>query len=234
MYSIFIRLTFQTIRVFDMKTDKQLQSDVIAELNWESSINSTKIGVEVSEGVVTLAGHVDSYSDKWSAEAAAQRVAGVKSLTIEMDVKLIGLSEHTDADIAHSAKNILQWTSFLQDDAVKIMVEKGWITLTGEVDWNYQRVAAATALRYLNGVTGLTNKISVKPKVSISALRSDIETALKRQAIKDASKIGVQINGSEVVLSGTVSSWSERNLARQSAWNTPGVFKVVDNITFAF
>lgn len=151
-----------------------------------------------------------------------------------MDVKLTGLSERSDTDIAHSANNILQWTSSLNDDAIKVMVENGWITLTGEVDWNYQRVAAATALCNLVGVTGLTNKVSVKPKVSMSALRSDIETALKRQAIKDASKIGVQINGSEVILSGTVSSWSERNIARQSAWNTPGVFKVVDNITFAF
>jgi osmotically-inducible protein OsmY len=224
---------FQATRVLTMKTDKQLQSDVIAELNWEPSINATKIGVEVNEGVVTLAGHVDSYSDKWNAEAAAQRVAGVKSLTVEMDVNLIGLSEHTDTDIAHSASNILQWTSFLQDDAVKIMVEKGWITLTGEVDWNYQRVAAATALRYLSGVTGLTNKINVKPKVCLSAIRSDIETALKRQALKDASKIGVKVQGSEVTLSGTVHSWSERNIARQSAWNTPGVVKVIDDITFA-
>lgn len=215
-----------------MKTDKQLQSDVIAELNWEQSIDATKIGVEVSEGVVTLTGHVDSYSDKWSAEAAAQRVAGVKSLTIEMDVKLIGLSERSDTDIAHSANNILQWTSSLTEDAIKVMVENGWITLSGEVDWNFQRVAAATALRNLTGVTGLTNKISVKPTVSISALRSDIETAFKRQALKDASKISVEINGSEVVLSGTVHSWSERHTVRQSAWNTPGVFKVVDNITF--
>jgi osmotically-inducible protein OsmY len=234
MYRDFIHSTFQTTRVFDMKTDKQLQSDVIAELNWEPSINASKIGVEVSEGVVTLAGHVNSYSDKWNAEAAAQRVAGVKSLTIEIDVNLIGLAERTDADIAHSAKNILQWTSFLTDDAVKIMVEKGWITLTGEVDWNYQRVAAATALRYLSGVTGLTNKIGVKPKVSLGAVRADIETAIKRQALKDASKIGVAIHGSEVTLSGTVNSWSERNLVRQSAWNTPGVLKVVDNITFVF
>lgn len=217
-----------------MKTDKELQSDVIAELNWEPSINATKIGVEVSQGFVTLAGHVDSYSDKWNAEAAAQRVAGVKSLTVEMDVNLIGLGERTDTDIAHSAKNILQWTSFLQDDAVKIMVEKGWVTLTGEVDWNYQRVAAATALRYLSGVTGLTNKISVKPKISLGVVREDIEIAIKRQALKDASKIGVEIHGSEVTLSGKVNSWAERNLVRQSAWNTPGVLKVVDNITFAF
>jgi len=232
-YRNFICSTFQTNRVLNMKTDKQLQSDVIAELNWEQSINASKIGVEVSGGVVTLAGHVDSYADKWSAETAAQRVAGVKSLTVEIDVKLIGLSERSDTDIAHSANNILQWTSSLTDDAIKVMVENGWITLTGEVDWNYQRIAAATALRNLTGVTGLTNKVSVKPTVSISALRSDIETALKRQALKDVSKIGVEINGSEVILSGTVHSWSERNMVRQSAWNTPGVFKVIDNITFA-
>ena len=216
-----------------MKTDKQLQSDVIAELNWESSVNASKIGVEVSQGVVTLAGHVDSYSDKWNAETAAQRVVGVKSLVVEMDVNLMGLGNHKDTDIAHSATNILQWTSFLPDDAVKIMVEKGWITLTGEVDWNYQRDAATTALRYLSGVTGLTNKITIKPKVALSVVRKDIDEALKRQAIKDASKISVEINGAEVVLGGTVQSWFEKNVARQSAWNAPGVLKVVDNIKFA-
>lgn len=216
-----------------MKTDKQLQDDVIAELNWESSVNASKIGVEVNQGVVTLAGHVDSYSDKWNAESAAQRVLGVKSLVVEIDVNLLGVGKHPDEDIAQSAKNIIQWTSYLADDAVKIMVEKGWITLSGEVDWDYQRVAAENALRHLKGVTGLSNQIGIKPKVSLNAVRSDIDAALKRQAIKDASKISVEIHGSEVVLGGTVQSWLEKNIARNSAWNTPGVFTVVDNIKLA-
>ncbi len=215
-----------------MKTDKQLQSDVIAELNWERSINANKIGVEVNQGVVTLAGHVDSYSDKINAESAAQRVAGVKALVVEMDVNILGFGKRTDADIANSAKNILQWTSFLHADAINVMIENGWITLTGEVEWNYQREATATSLRYLPGVTGLTNKISVNPKVSVGEVRADIETAIKRQALKDASKIDVGIQGSEVTLSGTITSWPERELIKQSAWNTPGVMKVIDKMSF--
>ncbi len=215
-----------------MKTDKQLQSDVIAELNWERSINANKIGVEVNQGVVTLAGHVDSYSDKINAESAAQRVAGVKALVVEMDVNILGFGKRTDADIANSAKNILQWTSFLHADAINVMIENGWITLTGEVEWNYQREATATSLRYLPGVTGLTNKISVNPKVSVGEVRADIETAIKRQALKDASKIDVGIQGSEVTLSGTITSWPERELIKQSAWNTPGVINVIDKMSF--
>jgi osmotically-inducible protein OsmY len=219
-----------------MKTDRQLQNDVIAELNWESSINASKIGVEVNQGVVTLAGHVDSYSDKWNAEEAAQRVAGVKSLVVEIDVDLLG-GNHSDEDIAHSANNILQWISFVHDDAIKVMVEKGWVTLTGDVDWNYQRVAVVTALRYINGVKGLTNKINIKPKETkglLNTVKSDIETSLKRQAVKDAPKIEVKVDGSTVFLGGTVHSWTERMTAEQSAWNTPGVMKVVDNTVFAF
>jgi osmotically-inducible protein OsmY len=150
-----------------------------------------------------------------------------------MDVNLLGIGKHPDEDIAQSAKNIIQWTSYLADDTVKIMVEEGWITLSGEVDWDYQRVAAENALRHLKGVTGLTNQIGIKPKVSLNAVRSDIDAALKRQAIKDASKISVEIHGSEVVLGGTVQSWLEKNIARNSAWNTPGVFTVVDNIKLA-
>jgi osmotically-inducible protein OsmY len=215
-----------------MKTDHELQSDVLAELNWEPSVNAAQIGVEVNQGIVTLAGHVDSYADKWNAEIAAQRVSGVKSLTIEIDVKLPGLSERGDVDIAQSAQNILQWSNFLPHDTVKIMVENGWITLTGEVDWEHQSISAASALRYLTGVTGLTNKINLKPKVSLTALKSDIEIALKRQSLRDAPKIGVEVKDSTVILSGTVHSWSEKNVVRHSVWGTPGVHKIIDNITF--
>ena len=217
-----------------MKTDAELQQDVMAELKWESSVNATKIGVEVTEGVVTLAGHVNSYAEKWSAEEAALRVAGVKSLTVEMDVKLMGLSKRNDIDIAESAQHILKWTSYLADNSIKIMVEDGWITLTGEVDWDYQRTAVATAVRYLTGVIGVTNKIYLNPKASLSAIKSDIEKALKRQDIQDAPKINVEVKGSDVILSGTVHSWSERNVARHSAWCAPGVHKVIDNITLVY
>ena len=216
-----------------MKTDTQLQEDVIAELKWEPSINATQIGVEVKDGVVTLTGHVTSFAEKWNAERAAQRVAGIKALAIEMDVTLPGSSKRNDADIARSAENVLQWTAGLPRDCVKVMVENGWITLSGEVDWGYQRQAAIRAVRYLLGVTGVSDEIAIKAKLPLSAVKSDIEAALMRRAIDDARNISVKVQGGEVTLTGTVHSWSERDLAEHAAWGTPGVRNVVDLITVA-
>jgi osmotically-inducible protein OsmY len=217
-----------------MKTDAQVQQDVIAELKWEPSVNSAQIGVEVKNGIVTLAGHVGSYAEKWDAERAAQRVAGVKALAIELDVTLTGSSKRSDADIARSAESALQWTTFLPKDAVKITVEKGWITMTGTVDWAYQRQAAADGVRYLLGVTGVSDQIAIKSNVSSTAVKADIEAALKRRAAVDAQKIKVEVRGADVTLTGTVDSWAERDLARHSAWSTAGVRNVVDNLTFAY
>ena len=217
-----------------MKTDTQLKQDVIAELDWEPSVNAAQIGVQVKDGVVTLTGHVDSYAEKWDAERAAQRVSGVKALAVEMDVKLPGSSKRNDADIARSAENVLLWTTYCPKDNVKVMVEGGFITLSGEVEWEYQRRAAARAVRYLMGVKGVSNNIGMKPKVSSSAVKSDIEAALKRRAKADAQNISVEVRGADVTLTGTVHSWSERELAEHSAWGTPGVRKVVDNITIAY
>ena len=217
-----------------MKTDNQVQQDVLAELKWEPSVNAAQIGVEVKDGIVTLAGHVGSYAEKWDAERAAQRVAGVKALAIEMDVTLPGSSKRNDADIARSAESTLQWMTYLPKDSVKVMVENGWITLSGELDWEYQRRAAANGVRYLMGVTGVSDQITIKPKVSLSAVKSEIEAALKRGAKADAQKISVAVHGADVTLTGTVHSWSERDLARHSAWGTPGVRNVVDNIAVAY
>lgn len=217
-----------------MKTDTQLQQDVIAELKWEPSINAAQIGVQVARGVVTLAGHVDTYAEKCAAERAAQRVYGVKALAVEMDVKLAGSSIRNDADIASSAESALQWTTLLPKDRVNVMVEQGWITLTGHVDWAYQREAAADSVRYLMGVKGVIDKISIKPKASMTAVKADIEAALQRRAKADAKKISVDIDGAVVTLTGTVQSWTERDLARQSAWGASGVSNVIDNITVAY
>ena len=217
-----------------MKTDTQLQQDVLAELKWEPSVNAAQIGVEVKDGIVTLAGHVSSFAEKWDAERAAQRVSGVKALAVEMDVKLSGSGKRTDADVARAAETALQWTTFLPKDSVKIMVEIGLITLSGEVDWEYQRQSAAGAVHYLLGVTGVSNQITIKSKVSSSAIKSDIEAALKRRAQADTKKIAVEVHGANVTLTGKVQSWSERELARQSAWGTPGVRNVVDNMTVAY
>ncbi len=216
------------------KTDLQLQQDVIAELKWEPSLNSTQIGVEVKDGIVTLAGHVDSYAEKWGAESATQRVSGVKGLAIEMKVTLPGSSIRNDADIARAAENVLQWTTNSPNDAVKVMVENGWVTLTGAVDWEYQRLAATEAVRHLLGVTGLSDQISLKPKASAGTVKFEIQAALDRRAKSDAKNISVEVQGGNVTLSGVVHSWNERELARHSAWGTPGVHNVIDNITVAY
>ena len=217
-----------------MKTDTQVQHDVLAELKWEPSVNAAHIGVEVNDGIVTLAGHVSSYAEKWDAERAAQRVSGVKALAIEMDVKMPGSSKRTDADIARSAENALKWMTYMATDSVKVMVEGGWVTLSGEVDWQYQRQTAEGAVRCLVGVTGVSNNVAIKPKVSLSAVKSDIEAALKRRAHADAQKISVGVRGADVTLTGTVNSWSEHDAARDSAWGTPGVRHVENNLTVAY
>ncbi len=214
-----------------MKTDSQLQQDVIAELKWEPSVNAAQIGVEVTAGVVTLAGHVDSFTAKWDAERAAQRVAGVKALAIEIDVNLPGTSKRNDSDIARSVTNVLQWTTYLGQDAIKVSVQNGSVTLTGKVDWEYQRRAAVNAVRYLLGVTGIVDHIALNSGVSLSTVKADIEATLKRQAVKDAQNISVAVSGGDITLSGTVHSWAERELARNSAWGTPGVHSVVDHLT---
>jgi osmotically-inducible protein OsmY len=203
-------------------------------LKWEPSVHAAEIGVEVKDGIVTLAGHVGSYSEKWNAERAAQRVSGVRALAVEMDVKLSGSSQRNDADIARSAESSLQWTTLLPKDAVKIKVEKGWVTLSGQVEWQYQRESAVNAVRYLMGVTGVSDDIAIKPKVSSSAVKADIEAALKRRATADAHKIKVDVKGADVTLTGTVSSWAERDLATHSAWGTSGVHNVVDKMTMTY
>ncbi|WP_295679868.1 BON domain-containing protein [uncultured Nevskia sp.] len=217
-----------------MKTDIQIQKDVLAELNWEPSVNAATIGVEVKGGIVTLTGNVGSYADKWHAEAAAQRVEGVMALTVEIEVTLPGPSKRTDVDIARSAENVLQWTSYLSKDSIKVMVENGWVTLSGEVEWQYQRVTAATSVRYLMGVTGLSNNIAIRPKLTSKAVKTDIEAALKRRATAHPDRISVDVRGGDVTLSGTVNSWAEREVAKTSAWGTPGVNNVVDKLTVAY
>jgi len=217
-----------------MKTDAQLKQDVIAELGWEPAVNAAQIGVEVNAGVVTLAGHVNSFSEKWHAEHAAQRVSGVKALAVEIDVNLPGLNKRTDADIARAAGNVLEWTMNAPQDSLKVMVEGGWITLSGTVDWQYQKQAAAAAVRYLMGVTGISNTITLKPGVSAAVVKKDIEAAMKRHAQKDAQNIKIDVSGSKVTLAGNVHSWSEREQARHAAWDAPGVRDVVDNMSVVY
>ncbi len=217
-----------------MKTDIQLKRDVNEELIWEPSVRAAGIGIEVHDGVVTLAGHVGSYAEKLNAERATQRVIGVKALTVEMDVTLPDSSKRSDPEIAHSVENVFDWMTVWPKGAVKVMVEDGHITLSGQVNWQYQREAAFVAVRYLRGVKGVTDLIEIKPTVSSSVVKADIEAALKRSAEADSKNITVEVKGSDVTLAGSVKSWSERDSARYSAWASPGVRKVVDNITVAF
>ena len=218
-----------------MKTDSQLKADVLEELKWEPSVNATHIGVEVREGVVTLAGHVDNYAEKWHAERATQRVAGVRAMAVEMYVTLLGVSQRTDADIASAAVQVLGWMSNLPKDSVKVSVEAGWVTLSGTLEWEYQRRSATRAVRYLLGVTGVSDQIVLKSHaVNQAAVKSDILAALHRRASTDAGKIAVTVNGAEVILTGTASSWSERELVKHSAWNTSGVHSVVDKIAVTY
>ncbi|WP_422014906.1 BON domain-containing protein [Roseateles sp.] len=214
-----------------MKTDAQLQQDVMAELTWEPSVHAAQIGVQVKHGVVTLAGEVGSYVEKWNAERAAERVHGVKALAIEMTVALPEFGKRSDADIAQSAQNILGWTSSLPADAVKVMVEGGWLTLSGDVEWQFQRQDAANSLRYLSGVTGISNQIAIRPALSATVVKSDIEAALKRRAVADAKGIVVTVNGADITLTGDVHSWAERDLAKRSAWGSAGVRNVVDQMS---
>jgi osmotically-inducible protein OsmY len=213
-----------------MKSDTQLQHDVMAELKWEPSVDATDIGVTAADGVVTLTGHVSSFGEKWHAEAAAQRVAGVNALAVELKVSLGDPSARNDADIAAAVENTLMWTTCLPRDAVKVMVEGGWVTLTGEVDWEYQRQAAAGSVRYLVGVKDLSNQIALRPKLSSIDVKADIEAALLRRAKGEAQNIAVEVHGNTVTLTGTVHSWSERDLATHSAWGTSGVRQVFDQM----
>jgi osmotically-inducible protein OsmY len=216
-----------------MKTDSQLQQDVMAELQWEPSVHAARIGVEVKSGVVTLAGRVDSYDEKWNAERAAQRVAGVRAMTTELKVYLTSLSKRTDADIAEAVESALEWTASLPEGAIQVMVEDGWVTLSGDVDWQFQRRAAIDSVRTLMGVVGVSDLMSIKPSVTATVVKSDIEAALLRSSIAQAKNISVAVYGSDITLSGKVHSLDERHTAINSAWSTPGVRNVVDMMILA-
>ena len=206
----------------------------MAELKWEPAVHAEQIGVEVKDGIVTLAGHVDSFPAKWNAERAAQRVAGVKAIAVEIDVKLNGSDQRSDGDVARSCENVLLWTTYLPKDSVKVMVEGGWVTLSGQVQWGFQRATATAAVRYLAGVRGVSDQITIKSGVNASVVKGDIEAALKRRAVSEANGIKVAVNGNEVTLTGTVFTWVERDAAESAAWSSPGVRNVVDNIAISY
>lgn len=213
-----------------MKSDAMLRSDIVAELNFDPAITATDVGVIVRDGVVTLTGHPSSHAEKHAIERAAQRVKGVKALAVEMAVKLPAGSERTDADIARAAENALEWNVLVPDDAIHPMVENGWITLNGHVEWEYQRRAAEVAVRNLLGVKGVTDLVEVKARFSPADVERKIREALQRQADRDALHIEVLVEGAQVTLRGHVRSWAERRAAQGAAWSAPGVGSVVNNL----
>ena len=216
-----------------MKTDAQLKNDVIQELRWEPTVTSTDINVVVDRGVVTLSGTVPHYAEKWAAERATQRVEGVTGIAEELEVTLIAGHQRKDSEIAQAVVQALRWHVWVPSH-VQATVENGWVTLTGSVNWGYQRTSAEDAVSYLSGVRGVSNSITLKPSVQPVAVKDAIEKALKRNAEVDAENINVSADGGKVTLAGTVKSWDERQEAGEAAWNAPGVTEVKNDLALSY
>jgi len=212
--------------------DVVLRQNVLDELEFEPSVNAAHIGVTAENGVVTLSGHVSSYAEKIAAERAAQRVKGVRGIAQEIEVRYAGSLKSSDDEIAGRAVNILRWNTVVPGDAVKVKVEDGWVKLSGEVEWQYQRSAAESDIRKLSGVAGVTNDITIKAHVQTSDVKRKIEDALKRNAEVEAQRIRVSVLGDgKIALEGTVHDWQERSTAERAAWSAPGVRAVEDRLT---
>lgn len=216
-----------------MKSDRDIERDVKEELEWNPDLDTSDIAVSVKDGVVTLAGFVKSYTDKYEAEAAAKRVSGVKGVANDLEVRLPSIDERPDPDIARDAVAALKSQLPISSENIKIVVKNGWVTLEGQVEWQYQKNTAESAVRRIKGVKGVSNMILLKPRVEPAEIKKKILDAFKRNAEIDANRIQVETNGSEVILKGTVRSWMEREEAERVAWSAPGITKVEDRIVVA-
>ena len=211
-------------------SDSSLRQNILDELEFEPSIDANDIGVAVEDGIVTLSGHVQNYSQKQAAERIVARVKGVRGIAEELEVRYPGGSGVADDEIARRVLDTLKWSTRVPDGKVQVTVQKGWVTLTGSLDWNYQKVGAAHAIEDLKGVTGVTNKITIKPQVTSVDVRKRIEEALKRSAEVEAGDIKIDVAADKVTLKGRVKTWSERWLVEDTAWATPGVTHVSDEL----
>jgi osmotically-inducible protein OsmY len=213
-----------------MRSDSDIRRDVEDELRWDPDIDPTDIAVNVNNGIVTLTGFVRSYMQKYQAETDAKRVAGVIGVVNDIEVRLPGVDERPDPEIARDAIAQIKSELPYSWDRIRVIVNRGWLTLEGEVEWNYQRERAEAAVRRIRGIKGITNSIEVKPRVAPTEIRRKIEEALRRAAEIDASRITVETNGGQVILRGTVRSWAERQEAERAAWAAAGVTKVENRI----
>ncbi len=214
-----------------MTEDSRLKDSVIAELKWEPSVDEAHIGVTAKDGVVSLIGHVENYAQKHGAEIAAGRVQGVLAVAEELDVRLPFDATRGDEEIAAAAIERLSWNITIPRDSIKVKVESGWVTLSGQVEWNYQKNAAHDDIRWLTGVVGVTNQVTIKARVNALDISDKIMHALHRSWFSDPKSISVTTNGGAVKLTGTVHSWRDRNVATATAWSAPGATTVENDIT---
>jgi osmotically-inducible protein OsmY len=214
-----------------MKTDQELQTDVMDELKWDPVLTASEIGVSVKNSVVTLSGFVNSYSKKIAAENAAKRVKGVKAVAENIEVRIGTDGQRNDTQIAEAAVNAIKWNTQVPDERIKIKVESGWVTLEGNIDWQFQKEAALNAVKDLTGVKGVTNLITVAPSaIDLSLVEKNIRRALQRNADVEANNIQIKAVGSKVILKGETRSWAEKQEVERAVWSSPGVIEVEDDL----
>jgi len=216
-----------------MKSDIELQRDVMDEILWDPMLHAAEIGVIVKQGVVTLVGNVKNYAEKIAAENAAKRVKEVNAVIMDINIRMANECQRTDKDLTTAAMNALKWSSFVPEDRITLRIENGWITITGDVEWQFQKESATSAVEHLVGVRGVSNFIKVRPILNTILVKDVIKKALERSADIDADKIDIELSGGKILLTGKVRSWGQRKEVERAVWATPGVIDVNDQLTIA-